>query len=113
MKQEILNIAHLDQVSDVPYPWAIIVAQVREGEKIYYTAEIHHERFIRAYKLHGFTWSNGRVFAKWLEQLCRTFEYSRSYYLVEVYNRDLRFAELWFDRHFMRKREEVPVAYIR
>ena len=110
MKEQILNIAQLDQVTDVSFPWAVIVAQIKKGDKIYYSAEVCHERFVRRYSMVGFTWTGGKMFVRWLEGLFSAFEYSNSYYPVEVYNRDLRFAEVWFDRHFMRKREEVPVA---
>ena len=110
MKKQILNIAELDQVSDVPYPWAIVVSQIKEGEKIYYAAEICHERFIRRYSMVGFTWQSGRQFVRWLDGLFTAFEYSPGYYPVELFPRDLRFAEVWFDRHFMRSREDLPAA---
>lgn len=105
----ILEIASLDQVSDVAYPFNIVVAQVKTHNDITYTATIRHARFVRTYDLAGFTWTNGRQFARWVEKFFNAFSYDNNRYPIEIYSRDLRFCEIWFDRHFMRKRE-TPVA---
>lgn len=103
----ILEIASLDQVSDVAYPFSIVVAQVKTHNDITFKTTIRHARFVHEYSLTGFAWANGRQFARWVEKFFNAFSYDNNRYPLEIYPRDLRFCEIWFDRHFMRKRENL------
>lgn len=110
MKKQILHVALLDQCTAASYPWAIVVSQVKQDGMLTYECEMRHMRFVRSYKITGLVFGNGKVFARWIQKLINAFEYSNSYYPIELFPRDLAFAETWFDRHFMHKQAAMPDA---
>lgn len=110
MSEKILAIHSLDQISEVEFPFSMVVAQIENNGNISYTVTVQHARFVRSYTLKGLLWGSGRQFAFWAEHFFQAFSYDNSRYPLEIFPRDLKFCEVWFDRHFMRKREIDPVA---